>query len=93
MQLPKLLHGFILPEVLRLENRQMIRKGNFLDRRKRHLHAPVFGTIRLGIDTDHIETIRYDFFQAGGRDIRRAHEDNSHAFPPIILRCGSIPHR
>ena len=81
LQVPQLLHRFLLPEMFRLENGQVIGKGHFLYGRIDHLHAPALGTVRLGVDTDDFKTVGNDFLQAGRRDVRRSHEYNSQKYP------------
>ena len=62
LQLPQGIHIFIGAEILRLENGDVICKGNFLHRRKNHFHTPALGTVRLGINTHHLKSVGQDSF-------------------------------
>ena len=81
LQGSQLRHGFLAPEILRLENRQVMGDGNLLHRRKHHLHATALGPVRLCIYADHFKAVSDDLFQTGRRDIRRSHEYNSQTYP------------
>ena len=82
LQIPKLLHTILLPEVLRLKHGDSMLQRHFLHRRKDHLHAPTLGAVGLGKGPHHLKAVGKDFFQAGRRDIRRSHKHNTHDFSP-----------
>ena len=79
LQIPQLLHRLLLPEVFRLEHGDFRIQRHLLHRGGHQLHAPALGPVRLGIDPHHIEAIRQNPLQAGGRNVRGAHENNSQA--------------
>ena len=81
LQRPQLLHSFLLPEGLRLEHGDPRFQGDLLRGRGRQLHAPALGPVRLGVHAHHFKAVRQDSFQAGSRNVRRAHKHNAHAQP------------
>ena len=60
LQGAQLLHRLLLPEILRLENRQVMGKGHLLDGRRHQLHAPALGTVRLGVNADNLKAVGKD---------------------------------
>ena len=74
----------ILPEILRLEYGNPGSQGRLLHGRGRQLHAPALGPVRLGIDSYYLEAVCQDPFQAGGRNVRSAHKDNTHGHPSSL---------
>ena len=78
LQVPQLPNRFFLPEVLRLEYGDSGSQSRLLHGRSRQLHAPALGPVRLGIDAHHLEAVRQNLFQAGGRDVRGPHKYHAH---------------
>ena len=93
LQGPEGRHRLLLPEIFRLEDRDPRVQSHFLHRAGGQLHAPALGPVRLGIDSYHLEAVCQDPFQAGGRNVRSAHKDNTHGHPSSMtgfsIRRGS----
>ena len=53
-------------------------KRHFFYRGIYHFHPPTLGAIRLGVNTNHLETVLQDLRQTGGCDIRGSHKNNTH---------------
>ena len=75
----KLLHGGIIAERRGLIDRQAGGQRDLLDLGHGELHAAVLRHIRLRVDADEVKAVRDQAGQAVRRDLRRAHEDDSHA--------------
>ena len=95
LQGPEGLHRLLLPEIFRLEDRDPRVQGHFLHRAGGQLHAPALGPVRLGIDPYHLEAVCQNPFQAGGRNVRSAHKDNTHGQPSSLcsLISSSVRYR
>ena len=95
LQGPEGLHRLLLPEIFRLEDRDPRFQSHFLYRAGGQLHTPALGPVRLGIGPYHLEAVCQDPFQAGGRNVRSAHKDNTHGHPSSLcsLISSSVRYR
>ena len=82
-QCPQGLHRLLFPEIFRLEYGDVCAQCHLLHGRGHQLHAPTLGTVGLGIDADHLKAVGQNLFQAGRRNVRRAHKHNSQGFSPL----------
>ena len=77
LQCSQSLHILVRPEILRLEDGDVMGQGHLLGGRSHQLHAPALGPVGLGVNADHLKAVGEDLFQTGRGNIRRTHKYNS----------------